>query len=94
MIAPQEIPIMLADIKHAINEQGQGKTDLMENSEQVQDDQDSVNQVLQRAKEEQGQANNEDYDPVSKKIEHLVDPIVMPLLENPIGSSETKSIVS
>ena len=42
MIAPQEIQVMPADIKRANDDQGQGKADLMENLEQVQDDQVSV----------------------------------------------------
>ena len=46
-----------------------------------------------RFEEEQGQSNIDDFDQVSKKIEHPVDSIVMPLLENPIGSLEIKSIV-
>ena len=66
MIAPQEILVMPADIKRAIDELGQGKADLMENSEQVQEDQDSVNQELQRVEEEQGQANIEDFDQEQK----------------------------
>ena len=33
MIAQQEIPVMLAYINGAIDERGQGKADLMENSE-------------------------------------------------------------
>ena len=93
MIAPQEIPVMPADIKCAIDEQGRGNADLMENSEQVQDDQDSVNQEPQKVEEEQGQANIEDFDQVSKKIEHPVDSNVMSLPKNPIGTSEIKSIV-
>ena len=60
----------------------------------MQDDQDSGDQEPQKKEEEQGQANVEDSDQVSKKIEHPVDLIVMPLPENPIRLSEIKSIVS
>ena len=56
-------------------------------------DQATVNQEPQRVEEEQGHANIEDFDWVSKKIEHLVDLIVMPLPKNPIRSSEIKIIV-
>lgn len=93
MIAPQEKPIMPKSIKGAIDEQGQGNADLMENSEQTQNDQDSVNQEPQKVEEEQWQTNIEDSDRVSKKIEHLADLIVMPLPENLIISSKIKSIV-
>ena len=53
-------------------------------------DQGNVNQEPQRIEEE---AQIEDFDRVSKKIEHPVDLTVMPLPENPIGSSEIKIIV-
>ena len=51
----------LSPHKGAIDEQGQGKADLMKNSEQEQDDQNSVNQKPQKVEEEQGQANLEDF---------------------------------
>eukprot|EP00268_Persea_americana_P054385 TRINITY_DN6228_c0_g1_i17.p1 TRINITY_DN6228_c0_g1~~TRINITY_DN6228_c0_g1_i17.p1 ORF type:complete len:143 (+),score=24.19 TRINITY_DN6228_c0_g1_i17:310-738(+) len=57
-------------------------------------DQGSATQELQRVEEVQGQENIEDSEQVTKKIEHPVDLIVMPLPENPIASSKIKSIVS
>ena len=80
---------MAVGIKGAIDEQGQGKADLMENLEQVQDDQDSVNQKPQKLKE-QGEANIEQ---VSKKIEHLVDLVECHYQIIQFSSSEIKSIV-
>ena len=56
-------------------------------------DQGNVMQEPQNVEEEQRQAHIEDSHQVNKKIEHLVDPIVMPLLENPIDSSAIKTIV-
>ena len=92
MVALQEIPVIPADIKRAIDEQGQGKADLMENLEQVQDDQ-YVNPELQRVEEGQGEANIEDFDWVTNRSEHPLDLIKMPLQDNPIASSAIKSIV-
>eukprot|EP00268_Persea_americana_P061507 TRINITY_DN7781_c3_g1_i1.p1 TRINITY_DN7781_c3_g1~~TRINITY_DN7781_c3_g1_i1.p1 ORF type:complete len:113 (-),score=21.86 TRINITY_DN7781_c3_g1_i1:514-852(-) len=71
---------VFAPIKNDIDKQGQAKNNLTENSE-VEDkeviffstdiiDQDSVNQEPQRVEEEQGQVNIEDFDLVSKEIEH------------------------
>ena len=73
MIAPQDIPVMLADINGAIDEQGQGKADLTENSEEAEDEKArffsadnidfySVNQETQKVEEEQRQAHIEDFD--------------------------------
>lgn len=45
----------------------------------------NVSQEPQKVEEEQRQAYIEDSDQVSKKIEHPVDLIVMPLPKNPIG---------
>ena len=63
-IAPTEIPTMIGDIKDAIHEQVQGKTNLIENSKEVDDeearcfsthtfDKDNINQELQKVEEEQ-----------------------------------------
>ena len=56
-------------------------------------DQGNANPELQTVEEVQGLANIEDSDHVSKKIEHPIDLIVMPLPKNPIASSELKSTV-
>eukprot|EP00268_Persea_americana_P000107 TRINITY_DN10042_c0_g1_i1.p1 TRINITY_DN10042_c0_g1~~TRINITY_DN10042_c0_g1_i1.p1 ORF type:complete len:147 (-),score=35.13 TRINITY_DN10042_c0_g1_i1:363-803(-) len=93
MIAPQEIQVMPVDIKGTIEEQVQGKADLMENSKQLQDDQDSVNQEPQKVEQEQGDANIEDFDQFARQSEHQVDLVEMPLPHNPITSSAIKSIV-
>eukprot|EP00268_Persea_americana_P000109 TRINITY_DN10042_c0_g1_i7.p1 TRINITY_DN10042_c0_g1~~TRINITY_DN10042_c0_g1_i7.p1 ORF type:complete len:153 (-),score=31.92 TRINITY_DN10042_c0_g1_i7:363-821(-) len=76
-----------------IEEQVQGKADLMENSKQLQDDQDSVNQEPQKVEQEQGDANIEDFDQFARQSEHQVDLVEMPLPHNPITSSAIKSIV-
>ena len=57
-------------------------------------DQSTVSQEPQKLAEAQRQAYIEDSDQVSKESEHLVNPIVMPLQENSIETSEIKSIVS
>ena len=81
MIVPQ---VKLEDIKDDIKEQVHGKNDFVSTNNI---DQGNVNQELQKAEEEQRQANIVYSDQVSEKIEHPVVPIVIPLPENPIGPS-------
>ena len=87
MIAPK---VKTEDINDDIEEKVLGKDNFVSTNNI---DQSNVSQEPQKAKEEQIQAYIEDSDRVSEKIEHTVDPIVMSLSENPIGSSDIKSIV-
>eukprot|EP00268_Persea_americana_P014532 TRINITY_DN16481_c0_g1_i1.p1 TRINITY_DN16481_c0_g1~~TRINITY_DN16481_c0_g1_i1.p1 ORF type:complete len:106 (+),score=20.11 TRINITY_DN16481_c0_g1_i1:153-470(+) len=52
---------------------------------------DDGHQKMQATKE--AEANIQELDMVGKEIEYLMDLIVMPLSEMPIGSSENKSII-
>ena len=81
MTAPQVKP---EDIKDGIKQQVHGKDDFVSTNNI---DQCNINQELQKVEVEQGEADIEFSDQVSEKIEHLVVPIVIPLLENPIGPS-------
>ena len=86
MIAPK---VKTGDIND-IEEKVLGKDDFV-NANNI--DQSNVSQQLQKAEEEQRQAYIDGSVQVSENIEDTVDPIVMSLSENPIGSSDIKSIV-
>ena len=86
MTAPH---VKLEDIKNDIKEQVHDKDDFV-STDNI--DQSNVSQESQKVAEEQRQVYIEDSDQVSKKIEHLVDPTIISLSENPIGSSDIKSI--
>ena len=88
MIAPK---VKAEDINDDIKEQIYGKVDFV-GTDNI--DQSNVSQQPQKVAEEQRQAYIEDTDQVIKESEHPVNPIVMPLSENSIETSEIKSIVS
>ena len=80
----------LEDIKVDIEEQFYGKVDFV-GTDNI--DQSTVSQEPQKVEEEQGEANIEDFDELSKQSEHLVDLIVIPLPKNLIESPAIKAIV-